>query len=188
VYTHNLAFIHRIPGRGEHPAPFLQIEQCETQYLPLAIGDQHSVFAWSNTSMLGRTIVIEYVVHKTGARGGGHELSLETDQATRGNNIVETYPPFAIRHHILQLTLAATQGLHQGTLMLLFYIHRELLIRFTHFTLNLTEDHLRTGDCQLEALTAHSLQQYRKMQFTTARDLEFFRVGALFHSQRHIMD
>ena len=82
VDTDDLAFIHLVARLGHHAAAILQVEQRIGQRLALLIGDQHTVVAITDVRVSLGPEVVEVVGEQAGARGHGHELGLEADQAT----------------------------------------------------------------------------------------------------------
>jgi len=93
----------------------------------------------------------------------------------------------SIRTRLLHHCTASAEFFHHRALVLVFHIHGQLLKGLLFYAIDGANDNLGAGHAQLEALTAHALDEHRQVQFTTTGDAEFIRVITVFHPQGHVV-
>ena len=126
------------------------------------------------------------MAHQAITTGQVHELALEADQTTGRNTVFDTDAATAIRHHVLQVTLALTQRFHHATLGVFFNVHRQHFVRFTLNTVDHLLNDARPTHSQLVTFTAHVFQQDAEVKFATPCYVEDVTVGGIFNAQRHV--
>src|SRR5690606_19113535 len=131
---------------------------------------QHAILALRHFTHFYRAVVIEHGGHDAAALGHGQELRAETDDAARRHDEFQTHTAFAIRHHVDEVGLAATQLFHHRALMGFFAVDNDLLERLLHFAVDDFLHDFRTRYAHLEAFAAHVFDQHRQMQFAAAGD------------------
>ena len=187
VDADQLAFVDFHVGLDQHAAALLQVEQGERQHLAFDHGDQHAVVALGHVAGLELTVVAEGAVEDAGAGGERQEQAAEADQAAAGHDEGEAHPALAVRLHVGHLAAAQAQLLHDGALVLLFHVGHDVFVGFLLLAVHLAHDHLRAAHGQLEAFTAHVLDQHRQVQLATAGDAELVGAAGFFHAQGHVV-
>src|SRR5690606_19136693 len=143
-------------------------------------GDQYAVLAVTYVATFDRAVVAEGGGQDTGTGSHGQEVVTEADQAAGRDNVFQANTALAVRCHVGQITLAQTHLLHQRTLVLLFDVDDDVLVRLLFLAVERTDKHFRAADGQLKAFAAHRFDQYRQVQLATTGDLELVRGVAFF--------
>src|SRR5450830_2013744 len=165
------AFVHRVVVDDEHAAAVLQFPDRVGDSGAVILRDQHAVTTASHfaTGIVDRCVFVEHVAHQAGAAGQGHEFTLEADQATRRDQVLETHAALAIRFHVLQVATTTAQFFHHAALVGFFYVNRQVFKRLVTHAIHHFEHHAWTRHSQLEAFATHVFDQNRQVQLAAAR-------------------
>ena len=183
AFADDLALVHRHTRADEHPTAILRVEQPIGARIARFVRDEASRLALGNLA-LKRLIAVEDVVHHAVAARVGHELAAVTHQTARRNQKLQPRAGIAERRHIGHLRLAHAELFHDRADVLLRHVDRQFLDRLGHDAVFiLVQNDLRTGHRKFIALTAHLLDQNRKVQLASAADAE--RVGGIRFLDAH---
>ena len=122
-----------------------------------------------------RLVALEDVVGDARAAGLGEELGPEADQAARGDEELHPHPAGAVVGHLLHAPLALGKDLGDRAEVLLGGVDGEPLHRLVDLAVDRPGDDLRLADGQLEALTAHLLDEDGQRELAAALDLPCVR-------------
>ena len=112
----------------------------------------------------------------------------KADQPASRDEVVHPHPAGAVVGHVLHPALARGQQLRDRADVLLGDVDGQALDGLVALAFDLTLEHVRLADRQLEALPAHHLDEHRELQLTTALHLVGVRPLSLLHTQRHVSD
>ena len=126
------------------------------------------------------------MVHDAIALGVGEELVAEADQATSRN--LEFHAQIACHlGHVLQLSLAQAQALHNCAHIILGHVNGQCLHGLLQSAgLVAMHNNLRLANLQLKALTAHGFNQNGQMQLAAAGHLISIGAIGFLNAQSHV--
>ena len=127
------------------------------------------------------------MTHQAGTARHGHEVALETDQATRRNAVFETHTAFAVRLHVLQIATTTTEFFHQCALVGFFHVHGQHFVWLAFHAVDLFEYHAWTRYAQLEAFATHVFNQNGQVQFAATGHFKHGVVVGVFHTQSDVV-
>jgi hypothetical protein len=163
-------------GLHEEGAALLQVDHGERRHNTGAVGDHRTVGA-----VLDRTgprlVALGDGCRDAGAAGVREELGAEADQATGGNDELHAAPAGAVVGHVGHAALAGCHELRDGAEVFFRHVDGHVLHRLVDLAVDGLGDNLRLADGQLEAFTAHLLDEDGQRELATA--LDFPGVGTL---------
>src|SRR5690606_31047555 len=91
------------------------------------------------------------------------------------------------RHHVGQVALTQAHLFHDLALGFFRDVDGDVLERLLLDAVDFADDHFRTTYSHLEAFTTHGFDQYRQVQFATARYLELVRRIGFLNAQGNVV-
>ena len=118
--------------------------------------------------------------HQPGAGGKGQEAVAETDEPTRGDQVLKANAAFGVVLDLDHLTAPLAQRFGHSPEVLLANVDCEPLDRLHPLAVDLLDDGLRTGHFELVTLAAHGLDEHRKVELAApAHQKALGRLGLL---------
>ena len=154
---------------------------------PLTVGHERAGRPRAQVAV-PRFVPVEHVVQLAGPPRLREELRPEPDQPARGDQVLHADPAGAVVDHVLHAALAEREQLRDDTQVLLGRVDRHSFDGLVELAVDRARHHLRLADRELEPLTAHHLDQHRKLQLAAALHLPTIGAVAGQHADRDVAD
>ena len=180
---HDHACVDFIAGADEELAALLGIEETVSDCGPCFKGDQGSLLAVSDISLVGRVLVKDRI-HYAVALGIGEEIASVSDQAAGRNRELKSRITAVYDAHIEKFALALAELLDYVAGKFLGNIDKAGLHRLEELSVfvSLIDDFCLT-DREFITFAPHCLDQNGKVKFSAAGYLEGFRGICVLYAQ-----
>ena len=167
---------------AEQRAAILRVEQAVHDRVARFGGDQRADAAMRDIALI-RLVVVKHGAHHALAAGIGHKLAAVAEQAAARHGELEAHAVGA--GHVIHHAAATADLLDDGARVLAGHIGDHPLHRLELVAvLVIVEEHLRLGNLELVALTAHVLDEHGEVKLAAAADAEGIGGVGLLHQKQ----
>ena len=127
------------------------------------------------------------MVEQAGAARLRQELGADSEEAARRNLEFDAHAAAAGIDHVGHLGAPRLQLLHHRAHVLLIDVHDQRFVWLHRLSADFLEDHLRTGERELESFAAHVLRENREMQLAAATHFEAIRLIGVLDAEGDVL-
>ncbi len=184
--TDDHAAVNLLAGSDEQCAAGLGLEETVGYRLTGLEGNEGALVTVAQLTLV-LAVAVKLCIQDTVSLGIGHELAAVADETSGRDLKLETGIAAGQRAHAVQHALSLGQLLDHRAGALVRYVNVGDLhgLLLSALLIGLV-DNLCLGNRELEALAAHGLHQYGKVQLTAAGNLEAVCSSSLLHAKRHV--